>query len=64
MEYLSEHSFFETVKRLYVPAALLGYKLGLLHEKSQLVNQMYIRKSDFLKEDLHAYDGGIRFDME
>lgn len=64
LECLSEHSFFETAKRLYVPAALLDYKFSLLHEKGQLVNQMYIRKSDFLKEDLHAYDDGIRFDTE
>ena len=64
LECLSEHSFFETAKRLYVPAALLDYKVSLLHEKGQLVNQMYIRKSDFLKEDLHAYDDGIRFDTE
>ena len=64
LECLSEHSFFETAKMLYVPAALLDYKFSLLHEKGQLVNQMYIRKSDFLKEDLHAYDNGIRFDTE
>ena len=64
LECLSEYSFFETAKRLYVPAALLDYKFSLLHEKGQLVNQMYIRKSDFLKEDLHAYDDGIRFDTE
>ena len=64
LECLSEHYFFETAKRLYVPAALLDYKFSLLHEKGQLVNQMYIRKSDFLKEDLHAYDDGIRFDTE
>lgn len=64
LECLSEHSFFETAKRLYVPAALLDYKFSLLHEKGQLVNQMYIRKSDFLKEDLHAYDDGIQLHTE
>ena len=56
LECLSEHAFFETAKMLYVPAALLDYKFSLLYEKGQLVNPMYIRKSDFLKEDLHAYD--------
>lgn len=55
LECLSEHTFFETAKMLYVPAALLDYKFSLLHEKGELVNSMYIRKADFLKEDLHAY---------
>ena len=52
----NNHAFFETAKMLYVPAALLDYKFSLLYEKGQIVNPMYIRKSDFLKEDLHAYD--------
>ncbi|EJX06285.1 toxin-antitoxin system, toxin component [gut metagenome] len=56
LECLSEHAFFETAKMLYVPAALLDYKFRLLQEKGQLLNQMNIRKSDFLKEDLHAYE--------
>lgn len=60
LECLSEHTFFETAKMLYVPAALLDYKFSLLHEKGELVNSMYIRKADFLKEDLHAYfKGGV-----
>ena len=59
LECLSEHTFFETAKMLYVPAALLDYKFSLLHEKGELVNSMYIRKADFLKEDLHAYDNDI-----
>ena len=46
---------------LYVPAALLDYKFSLLHEKGELVNSMYIRKADFLKEDLHAYDNDISY---
>ena len=46
---------------LYVPAALLDYKFSLLYEKGQLVNPMYIRKADFLKEDLHAYDDDIDY---
>ena len=54
LECLSEHTFFETAKMLYVPAALLDYKFSLLHEKGELVNSMYIRKADFLKEDLHS----------
>ena len=33
LELLSEYSFFETAKQLYVPAALLDYKFSLLHEK-------------------------------
>ena len=46
---------------LYVPAALLDYKFSLLHEKGELVNSMYIRKADFLKEELHAYDNDIGY---
>ena len=46
---------------LYVPAALLDYKFSLLHEKGELVNSMYIRKADFLKQDLHAYDNDIGY---
>ena len=62
LECLSEHTFFETAKMLYVPAALLDYKFSLLHEKGELVNSMYIRKADFLKGDLHAYDNDIDYD--
>ena len=61
LECLSEHTFFETAKMLYVPAALLDYKFSLLHEKGELVNSMYIRKADFLKGDLHAYDNDIGY---
>lgn len=50
-----------TKQMLYVPAALLDYKFSLLHEKGELVNSMYIRKADFLKEDLHAYDNDIGY---
>ncbi len=56
LECLSEYSFFETAKILYVPAALLDYKFSLLHEKGELVNPMYIRKSGFLKDNLGEYD--------
>lgn len=61
LECLSEHTFFETAKMLYVPAALLDYKFSLLHEKGELANSMYIRKTDFLKGDLHAYDNDIGY---
>ena len=64
LEYLSEYSFFETAKRLYMPAALLDYRFSLLHEKVELVNSMYIRKSDFLKEDLGGYDTANRVEYE
>ena len=61
LERLAEHTFFETAKMLYIPAALLDYKFSQLHEKGELVNLMYIRKADFLKEDLHAYDNNIDY---
>lgn len=64
LENLSEYSFFETAQRLFVPAALLDYKFSLLHEKGKRVDSMYIRKSDFLKEDLGAYDDSSRFEYE
>ena len=61
MKFLSECSFFETAKQLYVPAALLDYKFSLLHEKGELVNPMYIRKANFLKDDLGDYDDANHF---
>lgn len=54
--YYQSIPFFETAKMLYVPAALLDYKFSLLHKKGQLVNPMYIKKANFLKEDLGDYD--------
>jgi hypothetical protein len=56
LEHLSEYSFFETAKKLYVPATLLDYKFTLLQEKGEMLNPMYIRKSGFLKDDLRDYD--------
>ena len=56
LEHLSEYSFFETAKMLYVPAALLDYKFTLLQEKGEMLNPMYVRKSGFLKDDLGDYD--------
>ena len=64
LECLSEYSFFETARKLYVPAALLDYKFSLLHEKGELVNPMYIKKTHFLKEDLGDYDNGQQFECE
>lgn len=64
LENLSEYSFFETAQRLFVPAALLDYKFSLLHEKGKRVDSMYIRKSDFLKDDLGAYDDSSHFEYE
>ena len=64
LELLSEYSFFETAKQLYVTAALLDYKFSLLHEKGELVNPMYIQQSDFLKYDLGDYDDTNPFEYE
>lgn len=64
LECLSEYSFFETARKLYVPAALLDYKFSLLHEKGELVNPMYIKKANFLKEDLGDYDSRQQFECE
>lgn len=64
LECLAEYSFFETAKKLYVPAALLDYKFSLLHKKGELVNPMYIRKDNFLKEDLSDYDSRLQIEFE
>lgn len=64
LECLAEYSFFETARKLYVPAALLDYKFSLLHAKGELVNSMYIKKANFLKEDLGDYKTEIQFDRE
>lgn len=64
LECLSEYSFFETARKLYVPAALLDYKFILLHEKGEMVNQMYIRKSNFLKDAIYAYDQNVNLSSE
>lgn len=56
LECLSEYSFFETAKQLYVLAALLDYKFSLLHEKGKKINPMCISKTNFLKDNLGAYD--------
>lgn len=64
LDCLSEYSFFETAKQLYVPAALLDYKFSLLQEKGELVNTMHIRKANFLKDDLGDYDKATRFEYD
>ena len=61
LEHLSEESFFEAARSLYVPAALLDYKFLLLRSKGYSLNTMDVRKSDFLKEDLGAYEDSDRF---
>lgn len=45
-------------------SALPDYKFSLFHEKGKRVDSMYIRKSDFLKEDLGAYDESSHFEYE
>ncbi len=64
LSYLSEYSFFDAARQLYVPAALLDYKLTLLKSKGELINSMYIRKADFLKEDLKAYEDDALFEYD
>jgi Zn-dependent peptidase ImmA (M78 family) len=59
LEHLSEESFFEAASALYVPAALLDYKFMILRSKGYRLNTVNVRKSDFLREDLGAYDAGI-----
>ena len=56
LECLSEHTFFETAKMLYVPAALLDYKFSLLHEKGELVNSMYeLSQNPVLDDTIRSY---------
>ena len=53
---LQEHTFFETAKILNVPHALLDFKFSMLQSKDYRIRTMDVRKADFLKEDLGAYD--------
>lgn len=64
LECLAEYSFFETAKQLYVPAALLDYKFSLLRAKGEVISPMYIRKSDFLREDLGDYEAHYIHEIE
>ena len=59
LEHLSKESFFEAASALYVPAALLDYKFMILRSKGYRLNTVNVRKSDFLREDLGAYDANI-----
>lgn len=61
LEHLSEESFFEAARSLYVPAALLDYKFLLLRSKGYSLNTMDVRKANFLKEDLGAYEDSDRY---
>lgn len=54
--YLQDYSFFDAARQLYVPAALLDYKINLLKAKGYTINSMYVRKAEFLKNDVGAYD--------
>ena len=56
LEHLSEESFFEAARSLYVPAALLDYKFSLLRAKGYTLNTMDVRRASFLKEDIGAYE--------
>lgn len=61
LEHLSEESFFEAACSLYVPAALLDYKFMILRTKGYRLNPMDVCRSNFLKEDLGAYEDPDRF---
>ena len=56
LELLQEHTFFETAGILHVPAALLDFKFAVLHAKGYSLNMQHYSKSDFLKNDIGAYD--------
>ena len=60
LEQLEERSFFQAAQALYVPAALLDYKFRAMCEKGLLSQTMDYRHSNYLKEDLCAYDGSYR----
>ena len=54
---LNEYTFFETASILNVPAALLDFKFAILQKcKGYKLSALGIAESDFLKEDLGAYD--------
>ena len=56
LEELKYFSFFQAAKYLEVPAALLDYKLLSMRAKGVRIRTMEYRNSQFLKEDLGAYD--------
>ena len=56
LEKLGYLSFFQAASALNVPAAFLDYKFLILKGKGYSLNTMDIRRSDILRQDLHAYD--------
>ena len=60
LEQLEERSFFQAAQARYVPAALLDYKFRAMCEKGLLTQTMDYRHSNYLKEDLCAYDASYR----
>ena len=53
---LKEYSFFETASILGVPAALLDFKFALLQAKGYSLHMQHYSQSNFLKNDIGAYD--------
>lgn len=53
---LKEYTFFETANILGVPAALLDFKFALLQAKGYSLHMQHYSKSNFLKNDIGAYD--------
>jgi len=56
LEQLNRGSFFEAAHALYVPPELLDYKFAILRRKGCQIQSPVPRTSDFLKDDLGAYD--------
>ena len=53
--------FFMGVGGSKIHERLAHFFIDIYNEKGELVNSMYIRKADFLKEDFHAYDNDISY---
>ena len=53
---LHDYTFFETARILNVPIALLDLKFELLKHKGYGLHRQYIAPSDFLKDDIGAYE--------
>ncbi|SCP98613.1 ImmA/IrrE family metallo-endopeptidase [Anaerobium acetethylicum] len=56
LKLLNEYTFFETASMLNVPAALLDFKFGILKAKGYGISSLHYGKSDFLKENIGAYN--------
>ena len=50
-----DQSFFNIAAELYVPAALLDFKLRVLKHKGYNIKAPYIANGDFLKNDMRGY---------